>query len=123
MIKSKQKLIDYWIKLLNLEDWKIEVLDNCSPRELFDKDAQAENYYNFVHKCAKIRITSDKDRSHDIMPLDYEHLLVHELLHCKFAILDDSGNALQDKIVHQLVEDFTKALIERCRDDTEDVRR
>lgn len=107
----KNKLLDKWIKILGLQDWHIELYNDSSIKQLFDKDAQAENYYNFVYKHAKIRIISDKDRQHDILPLDYEHLLVHELLHCKFAILDDSGNELQDKIVHQLVEDFTKILV------------
>ena len=110
--KEHEQLLQHWIKKLGLQDWKIEVFDNCSPREMFDKEAQAENYYNFVYKHARIRITTEKDRQCDISPLSYEQCLVHELLHCKFAILDDSGNALQDKIVHQLVEDFTSILLE-----------
>lgn len=115
---NKKKLLNQWIKILDLQDWNIEVFDDCSPRELFDPNSQAENYYNFVHKHARIRITTKKDRDCDVSPLDYEHLLVHELLHCKFAVLDDSGNALQDKIVHQFVEDFAKILTERCKYDT-----
>ena len=110
--KEREQLLQYWIKRLGLQDWHIELFDECSPREMFDRDSQAENYYNFVHKHAKIRITAEKDRLHDINPLSYEHLLVHELLHCKFAALDDSGNALQDKLVHQLVEDFASILME-----------
>ena len=111
-VKNKQKLLRHWIERLGLQDWDIDLRDNCSPRELYDKEAQADTCYNFVHKKAIIHITSEKDRSCDIMPLDYEHLLVHELLHCKFAALDDSGNALQDKLVHQYVEDFAKLLVE-----------
>ena len=106
-----------WIERLGLQDWTITILDNCSPKELQDPLSQAECFYNYVHKHATVRITSDKDREVDILPLDYEHLLVHELLHIKFAVLDDSGNALQDRIVHQLVEDFAGLLTE-ARDDT-----
>lgn len=112
MKADKQKLLKHWIERLGLQDWRIELYDDCSPKELYDKDAQGENYYNFVHKIAIIRIISDKDRAVDIKPIDYEHLLVHELLHCKFACLDDSGNTLQDKLVHQLVEDFARILTE-----------
>lgn len=117
-MKAKNKLLDKWIKILGLQDWHIEVYDECSPRELFDSTSQAENYYNFTYKQAKIRITSEKDRKHDVLPMSYEHLLVHELLHCKFAILDGSDNLLQDKIVHQLVEDFANILVERCGNDS-----
>lgn len=116
---SRDKLLNKWINILGLQDWHIELYSDCSPKELFDKDAQGENYYNFIYKYAKIRIISEKDRKQDILPLEYEHLLVHELLHCKFASLDDSGNALQDKIVHQLVEDFADILVNRCKNDDE----
>ena len=115
---KKDKLLEYWINTLGLQDWHIELHSDCSPKQLFDKDAQGENYYNFTYKHARIRIISDKDRKQDILPLDYEHILVHELLHCKFSILDDSGNALQDKIVHQLVEDFANILVQRRHNDT-----
>lgn len=110
--KEHEQLLQYWIKRLGLQDWTIELQDDCSPREMFDSSNQAENYYNYTHKHAKIKIAHSRDRQHDILPLDYEHLLVHELLHCKFAILDDSGNSLQDKIVHQFVEDFATILLE-----------
>ena len=113
---NKTDLLTKWINILGLQDWHIELYNDCSPKELFDKDAQGENYYNFTYKHAKIRIISKKDREQDILPLEYEHILVHELLHCKFASLDDSGNALQDKLVHQLVEDFADILVNRCRD-------
>lgn len=116
--KDKEKLVQHWIKALGLQDWHIEVFLDCSPKELFDRDAQGENYYNFVHKHARIRIISEKDREADILPLDFEHLLVHELLHCKFAVLDDTGNPLQDKIVHQLVEDFAKIIVKGAVNDT-----
>lgn len=110
--KEHEQLLQYWVKRLGLQDWKIELLDDCSPREMCDANAQGENMYNYVHKHAIIKITHERDRQHDIAPLDYEHLLVHELLHCKFSPLDDTGNWLQDRLVHQFVEDFTKILLE-----------
>ena len=114
MIPCKEhiQLLQYWIKRLGLQDWSIDLQDNCSPREMYDADNQGETSYNYTYKKAIIKIASEQDRQHDVMPLDYEHILVHELLHCKFAILDDSGNSLQDKVVHQLVEEFASILLE-----------
>ena len=110
--KEHEQLLQYWTKRLGLQDWNIELIDNCSPREMYNPCNQGENRYNFVHKHAIIRICDKKDRVHDVLPLNYEHLLVHELLHCKFAVIDDSDNFYHDRIVHQLVEDFTKLLLE-----------
>lgn len=117
-MSDKGKLLEKWIDILGLQDWHIEVYNDCSPKELFDSNSLGENYYNFTHKHAKIRIVSEKDARCDILPMKYEHILVHELLHCKFAALDDSGNVLQDKLVHQLVEDFADILVNRCKNDS-----
>ena len=31
-----EQLLQYWIKRLGLQDWHIELFDECSPREMFD---------------------------------------------------------------------------------------
>lgn len=43
---------------------------------------------------------------------DFEKTLVHELLHIKFCFLWGSGNDLQDRITHQLINDLAKSLVE-----------
>lgn len=105
------KLLKYWQNKLGLDDWKIELHTDCSPREMYDPLNDGQCQYHFVKKLAIIKICTEKDVSVD-SDYNFERILVHELLHIKFAILDDSGNALQDKIVHQLVQDFANILTE-----------
>jgi hypothetical protein len=49
------------------------------------------------------------------LPFDKEKTLVHELLHCKFAIIDYSGNEIVDRLIHQLIEDRAKSLVKAKR--------
>jgi len=64
-----------------------------------------------VNKCSKIRIITEKDYGKRMLPFDKERILVHELLHIKFCLLDNSGNELQDRILHQIVEEFAEILV------------
>ena len=44
------------------------------------------------------------------VPYHPERTLIHELLHLKLCLLGESGNALQDRLAHQLIDDLADAL-------------
>jgi hypothetical protein len=46
---------------------------------------------------------------------DKEKTLVHELLHLKFSFLGESGNDLQDRVAHQVLNDLAKSLVDAKR--------
>lgn len=111
MVKNENKqLLDYWQNILGLMDWKIVLKDNCSPNEMQLRDVCGETVFEEVNKCAVIRIIDEKDYGDRIIPFNFEKTLIHELLHLKFCLLGESGNDLQDRYVHQLIDDMARAL-------------
>lgn len=64
-------------------------------------------------RLARIEIVSQQDfeRGSYTITWDFERVLVHELLHLKFSLLDESGNDLQDRVVHQMIDDLARALV------------
>ena len=113
--RIEQELLKEWKERLGLQDWYIELKDNCSPNDMVLKDCAGETEWQEVGKCAVIRIISKKDYGDRIVAFDKEKTLVHELLHCKFCLLGESGNDLQDRIQHQLIDDIAKALVNAKR--------
>lgn len=110
-MKTAKEMLEFWQDLLQLNDWKIVLLDNCSPNDMNNYAVQGENEWDEVHKSSVIRIIDKKDYGERIVPFDKEKTLVHELLHIKFGFLDNSGNSLQDRILHQIIDDMAKALV------------
>lgn len=108
-------LLKEWQNRLMLRDWCIVVKDNCSPNDMVLKNVSGETEWQEVNKCAVIRLISDKDYGDRIVPYDKEKTLVHELLHLKFCLLGESGNEIQDRLVHQYIDDIAKALVDAKR--------
>ena len=105
-------LLQEWMDRLRLNDWVIKVNFNCSPNDMILKDVCGETEWDEVNKCAKINIIDKKDYGDRIVPFDEEKTLVHELLHLKFSLLGENENELQNRLVHQLIDDLAKALID-----------
>lgn len=106
-----KQLLNYYQKILGLQDWTIVLEDNCKPEEFILQSVDGECEYNEVLKCAVIRLLDQKYYGKRILAYDKETTLLHELLHIKFAFIDKSGNELQDRLVHQLVNDFAVAIV------------
>lgn len=108
---THKEIFDYWIKRLNLSDWKIDVIDPCSPNDFVsDWNNEGECYYNEYLKTATIRILGEDYCNDKCVEYNFELTLLHELLHIKFALLDDSDNKLQNRLVHILVEELARSL-------------
>lgn len=104
-------LLNKWQKILDLEDWVIRLNEDVSPNDMQLQGVAGECVWDEIHKAATINIINEKDYGDRILPFDKEKTLVHELLHIKFCMIDNSGNELFDKLLHQLIEDMAKALV------------
>lgn len=111
-----QKLLKEWQHRLGLDDWYVVLKDNCSPNDMVLQSVSGECEKDEVNKCAVIRIISKKDYGDRILPFDKEKVLVHELLHIKFWLIENTGNDMQDRVVHQLIDDLARALVDAKRD-------
>lgn len=109
-MKIKELLLE-WQQRLMLNDWVIKVYDNCQTYELTLRDVAGECEWEESKKSAVIRIITEKEYGDRIIPFDKEKILVHELLHIKFSFIQNSGNELQDRFVHQLINDMAVSLV------------
>ena len=108
-------LLDKWQKRLGLDDWTICLNVDVSPNDMQIQGVAGECVWDEIHRAATINIINEKDYGNRILPFDKEKTLVHELLHIKFCMIDNSGNELYDKLLHQLIEDMAKALVSAGR--------
>lgn len=110
-----KKLLKEWQHRLGIDDWHIVLEEDCSPLNFKLPQVQGETEYDEVNKCAVIRMLSEKDYGKRILPFDKEKTLVHELLHIKLWTLQESESHLQNRIVHQYIDDLARALVDAKR--------
>lgn len=110
-----QKLLKEWKERLGLQDWVIVLKENCSPNDMQLQSCQGETEYDEVNKCAIIRVINEKDYGDRILEFDKEKVLVHELLHIKFWLIQETENATQNRVVHQYIDDMARALVSAKR--------
>lgn len=109
---SMQDKLLYWQRVLGLTDWRIKLKTDCFMSELVLQNAAGETDWSETIKTAYIRIISAEEYGERIVPFDPEKTLVHELLHLKFCLLTgESVNSLQNRYVHQLIDDMARALV------------
>lgn len=115
MLEEKEKLADYWVKRLGLGDWDIKFNLNASRNQL-GEDFVGEARLNEVTKQAVILVLKKEDFNDRecAFPFDFECVLVHELLHLKLCLIEsDPDNELRNRVVHQLLDDLAKALVDK----------
>lgn len=108
-----EDLLEEWKKRLGLDDWTISLEDGLYELSLPDSAGCTE--WSEVTKTAKIQLIDENVYGERVVPYDKEKTLVHELLHLKMCFLQESENELQDRIVHQLIDDIAKALVNAKR--------
>ena len=123
-------LLKEWKDILGLQDWYILLQANCDPSAMMP-EADGEAEYTETTKSAVIRIIDPEKRGNAIRPFAFEETLVHELLHLKFCLLEQSEdweNDLGLRVMHQIIDDLAKGFAEvkrkanasmanRCNDD------
>ena len=108
-----EELLEEWKKRLGLEEWTISLEDELY--ELSLPDCAGCTEWSEVGKTAKIQLIHPSAYGERIVPYDKEKTLVHELLHLKLCFLQETENELQNRIVHQLIDDLAKALVSAKR--------
>lgn len=109
---ESKRLLKKWQKRLRLTDWAIALHVDSTPGDFIEQDRCGEVEYIEENKTAVIRIIRAEYYGNRVTPFSFEQTLVHELLHLKFALLDDSENKLQNRLVHQMIEELSKAFTE-----------
>lgn len=103
-----------WQTRLGLGDWTIKLTANA--RRLPDDSCCGYSDWSETGKCAHIYLLHPDEYGDRIVPYDEEKTLVHELLHLKFSLLDNQKDDLQNRVLHQLIDDISKALVEAKRE-------
>lgn len=121
--KMVELLLNEWKERLGLQDWVIVVRYNCKFEDLDTSESVGETLWATSIKNATIRIVSKEEYGDDrTLPFDFEKILVHELLHCKFSILDVFNGSYESKVLeetrHQLIDDLARALVMAKRGET-----
>lgn len=113
--KKATDLLEEWQNRLGLQDWAICLRYDCKPEDLELEDCSGETRWGTSIKDACIKIVSKEYCEDRICNYDFEQILVHELLHLKFSVLDISKDSYESKVMdelrHQLIDDLARAFI------------
>lgn len=113
-------LVRYWIRALGLTDWTIKVRLKCKPDEFGARDRSGEAEYQTVIKCAAIRVIDGSCFTPRVRAFDEEQVLVHELLHLKFALIYPENEGTRATATHQLIDEMAWALVRARRTESHD---
>lgn len=105
--------LNYWKNILFLTDWII-VAKIVEPNDI-DEGNVGQNNFNIVNRESVIRILAPKyEDEQAITKYCVEKILIHELLHLKYNILEPQGtyeSTFLDVMEHSLLEQMAKSLI------------
>lgn len=119
---KESNLLEEWQERLGLHDWAITLKINCRQDEMELGEVAGETEWAESIKSASIKIISEKVYGERIVPYDFENILVHELLHLKFALIDQKITSYESDVAyqvrHQLIDDLARALVMAKRGET-----
>lgn len=108
-LKAIYKLAEYWKSQLRMRDYDVAII--------LEKEKQGEEMQEYsgyaqslsVHKIAKIVLVEKDDNGY--LKQDLEVTLVHELLHVKFNLIEETMDDTLFNFYHPLLEDMARALV------------
>lgn len=108
-----QKCLEEWQERLFLSDWIIKVV-RVNPVDM--PNLAGANEFQTENKCSVIKLVeASEDAKSRIAKYCEEKTLVHELLHCKYNLIEDCGGSYEGKYLeiteHMLLEQMAKSLI------------
>ena len=113
--KEAVKLLKEWQNRLFLNDWRIKLYHSCSPEEMEQEGGCGCATWTEATKVAKIQILDEQYYGERVIPFDFEKTLVHELMHLKVSLLVENDNDLQERLMHQLIDDMARSLVDTKR--------
>ena len=108
-------LLAEWQNRLGLQDWRIKLLPKCKPEDMELENVAGSTEWNETLKTAWIEILDPEYYGNRIVPFDFEKTLVHELLHLKTSFVSNNVDDLQERVMHQMIDDLARALIDAKR--------
>ena len=110
------KLSEYYVDLLGLNDWEIHIAWQCRPDEMILPMCFGNSSYEESSKQALIYILDEQYYKGEPFKYDFEVILVHELLHLKTTLLTDKDEeSIRYRVLHQLIDDMAKAIVSAKR--------
>lgn len=109
------ELLDEWQERLGLLDWTIVLNDNCKPEDMLLDEVDGCSEWSESIKTARIDILGEEYYGERIRPYDFERTLVHELLHLKTSLISSQVTDLQERYMHQIIDDLARAFVEAKR--------
>lgn len=113
-MKGSTEMFKEWVNRLGLNDWRIQFEPCCSPDEMGEECAGLTTWQE-VNKTARIQILDPQYWGERVVPFDFEKTLVHELLHLKTCLISDTDNELQERLMHQMIDDLARAMVDAKR--------
>lgn len=105
------ELFRKWVNILHLESWDIRFQWKVRERDMDLKESCGCTGFLHSARQAVVQMVDPVDYDNALFEYDYEKTLIHELLHIKFADLDDTGDPLRDKLTHQMINDLAVAFV------------
>ena len=112
---SDKGLLKEWQKRLSLTEWRVRLVTGCDPEEMAIPDAAGCTSWQESTKTALIQIIDPVYYGKRVIPFDFEETLVHELLHLKTCLFYDEKDELRERIVHQVIDEIARALVDAKR--------
>lgn len=109
------KLLKEWQKRLSMQDWRITLKTGCSPDEMKIDESSGCVAWSESTKTAFIQILDPIYYGERVTDFDFEQTLVHELLHLKFCLFYDEDGDLRERVVHMVLDDLSRALVDAKR--------
>ena len=114
---SEQELLEKWKRRLGLQDWTIKLCENCKPEEMMMSGVAGCTEWSEAGKTARIEIIDPAYYGDRIAPFNFEKTLVHELLHLKMSFWCQSEEDVEDRVMHQIIDDLARAFVEKGGDE------
>ena len=115
MGKKHKALLSEWQARLGLMDWRIKLKAKCRPEEMEIENVAGCTVWSESIKSARIEIIDPRYYGDRVVPFDWEKTLVHELLHLKTSLVSDGVEKLQERVMHQMIDDLARALVDAKR--------
>ena len=104
-----QNLLKEWQDRLGLQEWRIKLVTDCKPDDMALENCAGCTEWTECNKTAKIEIIDPQYYGERIIPFDFEKTLIHELLHLKLSLVSDKVDDLQERYMHQIIDDLARA--------------
>ena len=62
-------------------------------------------------KTARIEIIDPEYYGERIVPFNFEKTLIHELLHLKMSFWCQNDDNVEDRVMHQIIDDLARAFV------------